>query len=146
MIWSLFFDYVCFGALQLSQICSTFPRTDLLQSPLIAKMSALRREFERLRDLTGGISWCQKVWWEPESLTLSDWVLLDSWYRSRCLELPNSGESMIPCLDIVNHARDANAYYEQEKNGDAVLLLRPNEKAESGEEITISYGSSKSAA
>jgi hypothetical protein len=53
---------------------------------------------------------------------------------------------MVPCLDIVNHARDANAYYEQTSNGDAVLLLRPNEKAESGEEITISYGSSKSAA
>ena len=50
---------------------------------------------------------------------------------------------MVPCLDIVNHARDANAYYEQTNNGDIVLLLRPNEKAESGGEITISYGSSK---
>jgi hypothetical protein len=53
---------------------------------------------------------------------------------------------MVPCLDIVNHARDANAYYEQASNGDAVLLLRPNERAQLGKEITISYGSSKSAA
>jgi len=53
---------------------------------------------------------------------------------------------MVPCLDIVNHARDANAYYDQASNGDAVLLLRPNVKAPLGEEITISYGSSKSAA
>ncbi len=109
-------------------------------------MSALVREFKRLQDLTGAISWCRKVWWESESLSSSDWILLDSWYRSRCLELPDSGESMVPCLDIVNHARDANAYYEQTSNGDAVLMLRPNEKAERGEEITINYGSSKSAA
>ena len=53
---------------------------------------------------------------------------------------------MVPCLDIVNHARDANAYYEQASNGDAVLLLRPNKRAQTGEEITISYGSSKSSA
>jgi hypothetical protein len=109
-------------------------------------MSALLREFDRLRELTGGISWCQKVWWESASLTLSDWALLDSWYRSRCLELPNSGEPMVPCLDIVNHARDPNSYYEETNNGDIVLLLRPCGKVESGGEITISYGSSKSAA
>jgi len=53
---------------------------------------------------------------------------------------------MVPCLDIVNHARDANAYYEQISNGDTVLLLKPNEKVQSAEEITISYGPSKSAA
>jgi hypothetical protein len=53
---------------------------------------------------------------------------------------------MVPCLDIVNHASNANAYYEQTSNGDTILLLRPNGKAGSGEEITISYGSSKSAA
>jgi hypothetical protein len=53
---------------------------------------------------------------------------------------------MVPCLDIVNHARNANAYYEQESNGDAVLLLKPDEKAPQGGEITISYGPSKSTA
>lgn len=53
---------------------------------------------------------------------------------------------MVPCVDIVNHARDANAYYEQTSSGDIVLLLRPNKKVEAGEEITISYGSSKSTA
>jgi hypothetical protein len=53
---------------------------------------------------------------------------------------------MVPCVDIVNHARDANAYYEQTSNGDMVLLLRPNEEVDRGSEVTISYGSSKSAA
>jgi len=53
---------------------------------------------------------------------------------------------MVPCLDIVNHASNANAYYEQTSNGDAILLLRPNGKAGLGEEITICYGPSKSAA
>jgi hypothetical protein len=140
------FSLILFVLRRVSQIHSTSPRTDWLQSPLTAKISALLREFERLRDVTGGISWCHKIWWESASLTLNDWVLLDSWYRSRCLELSDSGESMVPCLDIVNHARDANAYYEQASNGDVVLLLRPSGKAQSGEEITISYGSSKSSA
>lgn len=53
---------------------------------------------------------------------------------------------MVPCLDIVNHAGEANAYYEQTSNGDATLLLRPNGKVKLGEEITISYGSTKSTA
>ena len=53
---------------------------------------------------------------------------------------------MVPVLDMANHATDANAYYEKSKNGDIVLLLRPDEKVEAGKEITISYGSSKSAA
>jgi hypothetical protein len=53
---------------------------------------------------------------------------------------------MVPCLDLVNHATNANASYEQTSNSDVVLLLRPSQKLETSEEISISYGSAKSAA
>jgi hypothetical protein len=109
-------------------------------------MGALMREFENLRDSTSNISWCKKVWWENDSLSLNDWILIDSWYRSRCLELPVSGESMVPCLDMANHTASPNSYYEKAGYGDVVLLLRPEKKVDTGEEITISYGSAKSAA
>lgn len=109
-------------------------------------MSALLREFEGLREKTVGISWCDKCWWENEALDFSDWILLDAWYRSRSLELPKAGESMVPCLDMANHSFNANAYYEQNSDDSVALLLRPDIKLEEGAEVTISYGTSKSAA
>lgn len=109
-------------------------------------MSALQREFDRLQELTNTITWCREVWWDRGGLTINDWIRLDSWYRSRCLELPGSRDSMVPCLDMANHKNEANAYYEQESSGEVVLLLKPSSKVDAGEEITISYGSSKSAA
>ncbi|KAG0652527.1 SET domain-containing 8 [Hyphodiscus hymeniophilus] len=117
-----------------------------LESALTAKMSALLREFESLREMTVGISWCDKCWWENEALHFSDWVLLDAWYRSRSLELPKAGESMVPCLDMANHSSSANAYYEQNSDNSVTLLLRPNMKLDKGAEVTISYGATKSAA
>jgi hypothetical protein len=113
---------------------------------MAAKLSALLREFESLREKTVGISWCEKCWWENDTLNFSDWILLDAWYRSRSLELPKSGESMVPCLDMANHFSDANAYYEQTTDNGASLLLRPDMKLEVGAEVTISYGDSKGAA
>lgn len=53
---------------------------------------------------------------------------------------------MVPCLDMANHATNPNAYYEKTAHGDVVLLLRPHNKVEAGEEITISYGEAKSSA
>ena len=113
---------------------------------MTAKVSALLREFETLREKTVGISWCQTCWWENDTLEFSDWILLDAWYRSRSLELPKSGESMVPCLDMTNHSSNANAYYEQTSDNGAALLLRPDMKLEVGSEVTISYGDSKSSA
>jgi hypothetical protein len=107
-------------------------------------MAALTRELETLRERTDQISWCQKCWWENDSLKSADWILLDAWYRSRCLELPVAGESMVPCVDFANHSTTPNSYYEQKSNGSAVLLLRPDVVLEVGSEITISYGDSKS--
>jgi hypothetical protein len=109
-------------------------------------MTVLLREFESLRDSTSHIPWCRKVWWENDTLRLTDWILVDSWFRSRSLEVPVVGESMVPCLDMANHASEQNAYYERTSNGDVVLLLRPEQKLDLIEEITISYGSTKSAA
>ena len=109
-------------------------------------MAALSREFEDLRESTAEISWCQKCWWEYESLEFTEWVLLDAWYRSRCLELPGAGESMVPGIDMVNHSSEPNAYYEQNTNSTVTLLLRPDVNLNSGSEITISYGLSKSTA
>lgn len=75
-----------------------------------------------------------------------DYVLVDAWYRSRSLELPNSGESMIPCLDMVNHSNEASAFYEEVANNDVALFLRQGVKLDAGSEVTISYGASKSQA
>jgi hypothetical protein len=113
---------------------------------LNAKISVLLGEFEMLREKTAEISWCQKCWWEDEALEFSDWLLVDAWYRSRSLELPKAGESMVPCLDMANHSSEPNAYYEQMSNSNVALLLRPDVTLDSGSEITISYGTTKSEA
>lgn len=47
---------------------------------------------------------------------------------------------------MVNHSTDANAYYEQNVDGDVVILLRPGGSVEEGDEVNISYGSEKPAA
>ncbi|KAH8811687.1 hypothetical protein F5884DRAFT_285271 [Xylogone sp. PMI_703] len=117
-----------------------------LESALNAKLVALDRELEDLQAKTADIAWCQKCWWQNGSLQLSHWTLLDAWYRSRCLELPHSGEAMVPCLDMANHAGAPNAYYDYDPNsGHGVqLLLRGGMDVQAGEEITISYDISKS--
>ena len=112
-----------------------------------AKLAALLREFEALREKTLTISWCKKSWWDDEALEFADWVLVDAWYRSRSLELPNDiGECMVPVLDMVNHSSQPNAYYEHTPDSGVSLLMRPNEMLEVDSEITISYGTSKSEA
>jgi hypothetical protein len=118
----------------------------MLQTAVNAKMATLLREFETLREQTATISWCQKCWWDDEVLGFGEWILVDAWYRSRCLELPNISECMIPCVDMANHSFQANAYYELTSSNCVSLLLRPDVMLEVGSEITISYGDSKSEA
>ncbi|TVY82333.1 SET domain-containing protein [Lachnellula suecica] len=117
-----------------------------LESALDAKLTALVREFETLRDSTTRLPWCQKSWWENETLEVTDWILLDAWFRSRSLELPNAGESMVPCLDMANHSSEPNAFYEQTADKTVALLLRPDIELGVNSEVTISYGDTKSAA
>ena len=117
-----------------------------LQAAVTAKLSALTSEFDYVYDKSYNMPFWYDVLWETEPRRVQDWIMLDAWYRSRCLELPRSGVSMVPYLDMVNHSSDPPAYYDEDRNHDVVLLLRPGMSVRKGEEITISYGTDKPAA
>lgn len=117
----------------------------MLQTAVAGKLAELAREFDQLRDASSALPFWRRQLWEAESVTLKDWVLVDAWYRSRCLELPQSGEAMVPGLDMANHSRAATAYYEEEDD-DIVLAKRPSACLLPDGEVTISYGDAKSAA
>ncbi|KAH0537674.1 hypothetical protein FGG08_005539 [Glutinoglossum americanum] len=112
---------------------------------LAAKLNSLSREFNLLRESTEHFSWCEKIWWNDQTgrLSFQDWLDVDSWYRSRALHLPEVGNAMVPCIDMVNHRplEDAAAYFDQTPDGDAVLLLQEGKVLSSGQEATINYGS-----
>ncbi|KAI9784634.1 MAG: hypothetical protein M1839_001856 [Geoglossum umbratile] len=115
-----------------------------LQFALPAKLNSLSREFQLLRESTERISWCEKVWWNDKTgcLDFQDWLDADAWYRSRVLHLPEVGNAMVPCIDMVNHrsSEEATAYYDQDSNGDAALLLRDGKNLSTGQEASINYG------
>ncbi|KAM0273935.1 hypothetical protein ACHAQH_008106 [Verticillium albo-atrum] len=113
-----------------------------------AKTQALNSEFEELREKSSEIPFWNAVFWDNEVVSLADWFLVDAWYRSRSLELPSAGVSMVPVLDLANHAPAANAYYEEseKRESDVELLLRPGSAVSAGDEVTISYGAGKSGA
>lgn len=73
-------------------------------------------------------------------MTIQDWILVDAWYRSRCLELPRAGHAMVPGLDMANHAHHPTAYYDEDDKDNVVLLVRPGTEVSAGEEVNISYG------
>lgn len=112
-----------------------------LRAAVRAKMSSLLREFERIRTATEGIGWCAKYWWDEDTglLNFDDWMRVDAIYRSRALEFPGVGDSMVPCIDMANHASgDATAaLYETDRNGNGILLLRDGKEIQKGGEITI---------
>lgn len=117
-----------------------------LEAAVTAKLSALTSEFDFVFDKSCSLPFWYSVLWETEPRSVQDWIMLDAWYRSRCLELPRSGESMVPYLDMVNHSREPTAYYDEDNRDDVVLLLRPDASVGKGEEVTISYGTDKPAA
>ncbi|RPA89462.1 SET domain-containing protein [Choiromyces venosus 120613-1] len=119
-----------------------------LEVAVAAKLQALEEEFENFREATKKINWCQKAWWDESKLTLRDWRIADSWFRSRALQFPSLGIGMAPILDFANHSVEANSYYSVDENSDVVLLPREAKGAalKDGEEITINYGQEKSAA
>ena len=108
------------------------------------KLASLDREFEEFRSLTDSIAWCQEYWWDEDTghLTLQDWKIVDAMYRSRALDLPNVGDSMVPIVDMANHAPDDtyNARFEIDSDGNVYLLLRDGKSIQKEEEITIQYG------
>ncbi|KUI52518.1 SET domain-containing protein 8 [Cytospora mali] len=109
-------------------------------------MLALAHEFDEMREKSSDIECWNAAFWDSGLVHLTDWYLVDAWYRSRVLELPKSGPSLVPCIDMANHSNDANAYYEENFRDEVILLLRPGSNLEKGGEVTISYGSEKSAA
>jgi hypothetical protein len=116
-----------------------------LEAAVHAKLLALTGEFEFVREKSSEIPFWNDLLWTKKSVKLQDWIMLDAWYRSRCVDLPQSGHSMCPCLDMVNHSSSPTAYYDENSKEEVVLSLRPGARLSKGNEITISYGD-KSAA
>ncbi|KAK2758139.1 hypothetical protein FQN53_008319, partial [Emmonsiellopsis sp. PD_33] len=120
-----------------------------LEPALDTKMASLEKEFDHLREATIEIPWCNHEWWSGDTgrLSFEDWKLVDAMYRSRALEFPGVGHSMVPCVDMSNHAAgdETGALYETDKDGNAVLQLRWGKKLEVGDEVTITYGDEKGA-
>ncbi|KAI1389844.1 SET domain-containing protein [Hypoxylon trugodes] len=117
-----------------------------LESAVSAKLTVLTREFDDLRASLSELAYWNDLLTIDEAITIRDWILLDALFRSRSLELPKSGESMVPGLDLVNHSSKATAYYDENDKGKAVLHLREGCSVARGDEITIDYGRDKSPA
>ena len=120
-----------------------------LEAALSTKLDSLNREFALLKQQTSSIDWCQKCWWDADSgiLTFHDWKTVDAMYRSRALDLPGTGHSMVPCIDMANHASgdSTNSLYETNSDGNAVLILREGKELTATDEVTITYGDGKGA-
>jgi hypothetical protein len=125
---------------------------ELLQGTSLAdaveqKLRSLENEFDLLRTSTEEIHWCKKHWWDENTghLTIDDWKRVDAMFRSRALELPGTGDAMVPCVDMANHASGNKtvAVYETTELKNAVLQLRQGKCLKQGEEITITYGDEK---
>ncbi|KAL2159660.1 hypothetical protein VTH06DRAFT_2229 [Thermothelomyces fergusii] len=120
-----------------------------LEAAVDAKISALDAELGLVREKSSDIVGWNDLLWGAEgasAVSFADWIRLDGLYRSRCLELPRSGESMVPCIDMINHSAVASAYYDENSRNEVVLRLRPGATVSRGDEITINYGDAKSAA
>ncbi|KAL4940709.1 hypothetical protein BDV06DRAFT_17610 [Aspergillus oleicola] len=112
-----------------------------------AKILSLEKELDHLRAATEEIEWCRDLWWNEEAVTIEEWKYLDAVLRSRMVDLPGHGCSIVPCVDMANHAPDSvvNALYERDEEGNAVLQMRAGKGLSADEEVTISYGEDKAA-
>lgn len=117
-----------------------------LNAAVNAKLSTLTSELDFVYDKSCNMPFWYSVLWETEPRRVQDWIMIDAWYRSRCLELPRAGAAMVPYLDMVNHSTTPTAYYDEDGKDEVVLLPRPGERLSKGNEVTISYGTDKSAA
>ncbi|KAK3319101.1 hypothetical protein B0H66DRAFT_517615 [Apodospora peruviana] len=121
-----------------------------LESATETEMELLRREFALIQAAayqTGILNWRETLL-NPSVITVRDWFWVDALFRSRAFDLPRSGDSLIPYLDLVNHSRLIDtAYWQQDKKSKSVsLLLRNNTSVDGGDEITINYSSDYTAA
>ncbi|KAF5534655.1 SET domain-containing protein [Fusarium phyllophilum] len=123
-----------------SELERTLLQGTSLEAALDAKLSALNKEFDELIERSSALPFWNSFFWEREAVTINDWVLVDAWYRSRCLELPRSGHAMVPVLDMANHSHSQTAYYDEDDEDNIVLLSRPGMEMSVGDEVNISYG------
>ncbi|KAI2638873.1 SET domain-containing protein [Hypomontagnella submonticulosa] len=124
----------------------SFLKGTSLEKAVPAKLTALANEFDDLREKVNDLPFWNEILSVDESITMRDWILLDALYRSRSLGLPKSGESMVPCLDLVNHSSKATAYFDENAKGGVSLHLNGGCMVPAGSEITIDYGRDKSPA
>lgn len=113
---------------------------------MAAKLKALTKEFDDLKARTSEVPHWFGLLFAEDRVTIQDWILLDALYRSRSLELPLSGECMVPCLDLANHSSEASARFEEDGHRRVKLVLRDGCTLAEGQEVTIDYGQAKSAA
>ncbi|KAF5001689.1 hypothetical protein FGRMN_856 [Fusarium graminum] len=123
-----------------SEVERTLLQGTSLEAALDAKFLALNKEFDELQENSSGLPFWNSLFWEKETVTIKEWVLVDAWYRSRCLELPQAGHAMVPGLDMANHSHSPSAYYDEDGNDNVVLIVRPGAEVSAGEEVNISYG------
>lgn len=65
---------------------------------------------------------------------------LDSLVRSRSLELPGFGTSLVPVLDLANHSHSANAVYVLDEEQGVISLVESGETAiAKGGQICIKF-------
>ena len=97
--------------------------------------------FDLLREKSSSLPFWNSLFWENGTVSLQDWMLVDAWFRSRSLELPYSGYSMAPVVDIANHSSKANAWFDQDAMGNVSLSRRPGfAPLSEGMEVFLSYG------
>lgn len=115
---------------------------------VMAKKQALKKEFTNLHRATCDIEWCKSNWWATGKLSLKEWIWADAIFRSRVLDLPGVGISLVPVVDMANHAPSAtsNARYDADEEGNPILILREDRPGIGvDQEVTISYDICKSA-
>ncbi|KAK3304985.1 uncharacterized protein B0T15DRAFT_433510 [Chaetomium strumarium] len=122
-----------------------------LESTVAAKLALLQREFSLITLRTRSLRFWHETLFHNngEPVSLQHWIWLDALFRSRSFDLPRSGESMVPCLDLANHSNENTAYFRQETQTESVTLMIRREIISAlcpGDEITISYGRDKPAA
>lgn len=110
----------------------------------MSKLKSLRREYDLLCSSAANTRWYNLV---QDHLDFDDWLQVDAMYRSRALEYPGIGHCMVPCIDLANHCSHEGtvAIYEQDSQGNAVLVLRDGIALKEDDEVTISYGDEKGA-
>jgi hypothetical protein len=101
---------------------------------LLSGTSIFRAVDQKLRTLSAEFASAKPMF---PNLTLQDWIHGDELFRSRSLEIPGLGASMLPVLDLVNHSTSTTARYEV--SGDGMVELWPTRELRDGEEVMIDY-------